>query len=124
MALKKYGFGSLVVHETDYEPKEVIRVTGLPTNSPDFINRIDKQLWNSYWHEKSKILNVEYIPNQDRFDADKKGYGWSSEELSKIKGDILELIQLYNSSAKTYNNVVAKPFIKERKSLLDKILKS
>src|SRR4030042_1361128 len=123
MSSYEHPFGKIVVHKTDYTPVEVIRITGISNVSPNFINKIDENLWSKHWREKSALFKIDYIHSQDRFDKDKKEMGsWSQEEVKEFTKIITNLTESYNKSAKLYNSKIAEKFIKERKGLLDKIL--
>lgn len=123
MSSKNYPFGSIILHETEYEPIKVIRITGVSNVNPNFVNGIDEDLWSNHWHNKSAILKLNYIHSQNRFDKDNKEFGsWSQEEIDKFTNDIISLTESYNKSVKLYNSTIAEQFVKERKRLLDKIL--
>ncbi|MEK6833328.1 MAG: hypothetical protein AABY32_04725 [Nanoarchaeota archaeon] len=122
MSSKKYSFGSIICHETEYEPVKVIRITGVSSVGPNFTNEIDEQLWSKHWHNKSANLKVNYIHTQDRFDKDNKEFGsWSQQEIDEFTKNIISLTESYNESARKYNRTIVAPFIKEREGLLNKI---
>jgi len=122
MGSKKYSFGKIITHEAEDSPGQIIRINSLSDIGPKFVNDVDEKLWKDYWDNKSKRICLKYVHGQDRFDKDNRNSYWSSEDVNKFEQEIIDFTQSYNDSAKKYNEKIAEPFIRERKSLIDDLL--
>lgn len=121
MAFKKYPYGTVTIHETEYTPTQIVRITGVSNIGPEFVNTVDENIWKNIWNNKSKVFNITYVHGQDRFDKDRRNSYWSDKDVNKFEEEIISLTQEYNSFAKKYNSEIEKPFIKERRRLLENL---
>ena len=121
MGSEKHSFGKIITDRADYDKNKIVRIVGIPDVCPNFINRIDENLWFNYWNDKSQSLNVDYVHEQNMFYKNNSKIYWPNEEVNKVTEDITSLIKAYCKSAKLYNQTIAESFVKERKNLLDKI---
>ncbi len=120
--LNKYDFGSVEYSPEGNPPHNLSSIIGRPKNHPEFVNRIDESIWKDYWENQVEDSELKY--SGSNFEKHFIGGYWKSKEtLKELDKEIRNLIEAYNKAAKKYNKEIAEPFIKERKNLLNKILK-
>ena len=123
MSLEEYEFGKVIAYisEEEWNKGDTLRITGIPENRPDLINRVDEGIWKNHWKEKAEELGVNYCHNEGWFLRDAKNNNWDASEVESIKTDVMGLIKPYNEAATKYNEQVAEPFREERESKLKEI---
>jgi len=89
-----------------------IQLIGYPTKHPHFINSIDKELWIKGWEKKSDDLEIRF--NNVSFAID----GLNEVEIVDCSSKIAKVLTRYHTATQNYNERIAEPFIKQRKSAL------
>jgi len=120
-------FGS-IEYSLDVGGSTFLSIWAPPKINPHFINKIDEKIWEEQWNNRSSSFGIKYYTEKDsNFEE------WSSNfkkditvvDYSKVSDFVekgIELLKAHYEATIRYNTERTEPLIKERTSLIEKII--